>query len=378
MGITVKHEMDGGVVGDAAFASGYGQGVERRREQDRKFDLETALVAIRRQAQADANNRFRAQLDAQTTARDDELDFRKLQYEQLPERQAQRGVLQNELQKDMSEWQYSRGQQQELSKIAQARDYVTRNADGRYTPEEQQNLLTQIDEMEYGIQPLERRQQSPWPKEQDTGSVWADESTGATMTRDDKGNVKVLVQPQNLNSFDNQLKLKEKISAHAKDIYDTQQMSETPLSWDEAVKQAESFYSDLMPPKPDPIINPQPQGIDQQTADSVISGVQQAQVNWQQTLKKLEDENAGRAPNKAMEKAGFEFIANAQATGLSYNQARKMFFKLWQEKWDARGLFWDDVVPNPDKFNQDRIPQEDITKLSDQQLINRIRADEQR
>jgi hypothetical protein len=94
---------------------------------------------------------------------------------------------------------------------------------------------------------VHRKTETPWSKEQDSGRVWVDESSGATLTRDDKGNVKVLVKPDNETSFANRLKLKETIAKHAKDIYDSLQLSEKPVSMEEALKIAGQFYSDLMP-----------------------------------------------------------------------------------------------------------------------------------
>ena len=90
------------------------------------------------------NARFFAQLQTQTQGRNDEMAFREKQYDQLPDRQRELGVIQNDLEKDLTEWQYTKAQEQQLAKIAQAKDYVTRNPDGRFAPAEQQALLEQI------------------------------------------------------------------------------------------------------------------------------------------------------------------------------------------------------------------------------------------
>jgi hypothetical protein len=265
MGIKVEHRMSGDVVGTAAYASGAAQGQERRRQQDREYNLQQEVNAIREKARQDANARFYAQLQAQTEARNEDMAFRQQQYEELPERQMQLGQIDNSLKKDLSEWEYSRAQQRQLQKLAEARDTVTRNADGLYTPKEQDNLLRQIDAMEHGMTPVQRKTETPWSKEQDSGRVWVDENSGATLTRDDKGNVKVLVKPDDSTSFANRLKLKETIAKHAKDIYDSLQLSENPLSMEEALKTAEQFYSDLMP---------QPQG------NSAVDGDAEAMADF--------------------------------------------------------------------------------------------------
>jgi hypothetical protein len=247
MGIKVEHRMAGDVVGTAAYATGEAQGQERRRQQDREYSLQQEVNAIREKARQDANAHFYAQLQSQTEARNEEMGFRQRQYEELPERQMQLGQIDNSLKKDLSEWEYSRAQQRQLQKLAEARDTVTGNAEGLYTQKEQENLLRQIDAMEHGMSPVQRKTETPWSKEQDSGRVWVDENSGATLTRDDKGNVKVLVKPDDATSFANQLKLKETIAKHAKDIYDSLQLSENPASMEESLKIAEQFYGDLMP-----------------------------------------------------------------------------------------------------------------------------------
>ncbi|MBN1457690.1 MAG: hypothetical protein JW912_07555 [Sedimentisphaerales bacterium] len=269
MGIKVAHEIDGSVLGDAAYGAGQAQGSERRREQDRDYQLQQQVNAIREKARKDANARFFAQLQAQMQAQDQELEFKQKQYDQLPDRQRQLGEIQNDLKKDLAEWEFSKAQQQQLAKIAQARNYITGNADGRYTPEEQKVLLRQVDEAEYGIKPVQRKQ-LPWPKQQDVGQIWIDQNSGATLTRDDNGNVKMLVKPDDTGSFTNRLKLKETIAKHAKDLYETHQMMENPLSWEDAVKQAESFYSDLIEPSSQ---QQQPVGNEETMADQILRQV---------------------------------------------------------------------------------------------------------
>jgi hypothetical protein len=196
------------------------------------------------------------------------------QYEEFPERQQQLGQIENDLKKDFIDFQYSRSQQQQLNKLAQARDYVQRNPDGRYTPEEQQQLLQQIDESEYGIQPNQRKENSPWPKEQDVGQIWTDSNSGATLTRDDKGNVKVLVKPDDSTSFANQLKLKQTIADYAKDFYESRQMSENPISWDESIELAQQFYGELTSPNS----QGQPENEAEVIADTILKQIMNPQT----------------------------------------------------------------------------------------------------
>ena len=75
MGIKVKHDIDGSVLGDFAYAAGQAQGNERRREQDRNYELNKEVNAIREKARTDANARFFAQLQSSNEARRENLDF---------------------------------------------------------------------------------------------------------------------------------------------------------------------------------------------------------------------------------------------------------------------------------------------------------------
>jgi uncharacterized short protein YbdD (DUF466 family) len=270
MGIRVEHRMSGEVVGDVAYASGQAQGQERRRQQDREYNVQQEINALRERARQDANAQFFAQLQAQTQARSDEMDFRRQQYEELPQRHQQLGQIDNGLRKDLAEWEYSRAQQTQLQKIAEARDYVTRNEEGRYTPAEQENLLRQIDGMEHGITPNQRKPEMPWPKEQDSGQVWVDQRSGATLTRDDKGNVSVLVKPDDSTSFANQLKLRETIAKYAKDVYDSSQTSENPVSLEDSLRIAERFFGNLMP---QPQNTGEPAGNAETMADTILRSV---------------------------------------------------------------------------------------------------------
>jgi hypothetical protein len=267
MPINVAHEIKGDVLGDAAYISGQGQGMERRREQDRENSLQQEVNAIRDKARQDANAHFFASLQAQKEAGNREFEFEKQKYEQIPQRQKQLGQIENDLTMDLADRQYSRSQQAELEKISTARDYVSRNADSRYTPQEQQLLLQQIDEAQNGIQPTRKMYDKPWPKQQDSGQVWVDENTGSTLTRDDKGNVRVLVKPESINSFDNHLKVREQITDYASNIYKSLEMSETPITWQDAIKQAQEFYGDLMGNKDTPQV---PAGDEETMADTIL------------------------------------------------------------------------------------------------------------
>ena len=282
MGIKVEHRISGDVLGDASYASGQAQGMERRREQDRNYQLQQEINAIREKARQDANARFFAQLQAQTQARNEQMDFSERQYEEFPERQQQLGQIENDLKKDFTDFQYSRSQQQQLDKLAQARDYVRRNPDGRYTPEEQQQLLQQIDEAEYGIQPIQRKENTPWPKEQDLGQVWTDENTGATFTRDDKGNVKVLVKPENQGlTFNDQLKLKKEIASYAENIIRTSQGTENEIDRTNAMKMAEQFFGNLpgtQNRETNPPADSSEYGDEESMADSILRQVMSPQT----------------------------------------------------------------------------------------------------
>jgi len=159
---------------------------------------------------------------------------------------------------------------------------VRRNPDGRYTPDEQNLLLQQIDEAEYGIQPIQKKQTSPWPKEQDFGQVWTDGNTGATFTRDDKGNVKVLVKPENQGlTFDDQLKLKKEIASYAENIIRTSQGTENEINREDAMKMAEQFFGNLPGPQnkeTNPPADRSEYGDEESMADNILRQVMSPQT----------------------------------------------------------------------------------------------------
>ena len=253
MGITVGHEVSGAASGSAAFQIGQGQARLREQERRDRIASEMRQLRLRYRQLEQQQEQFEAQMELSSDEKSEDKEQYQtgLEHDLLVRKLRHKAEMEKlEFHRETPEWQYSRVQKRQLAKLMQAKDYITRNPDGRYTAEEQENLLRQIDEMEHGIRPLERKPQ-PFPKGQDAGSLWVDESTGATMTRDDNGNVKVLVQPDTLKSFDNQLKLREKMADFAKNLFETRQLSDNSLTWDEAVKAAEDFYSDLMPQKQD-------------------------------------------------------------------------------------------------------------------------------
>jgi hypothetical protein len=87
--------------------------------------------------------------------------------------------LQQELQK--KDALYSLKQQQERSRIKEAVDYVRRNPDGIYMPDEQQQALRQLLPQLQGMEPLNRQ---PTPQEIVSESMWVDPSTGHRMLVD--------------------------------------------------------------------------------------------------------------------------------------------------------------------------------------------------
>ena len=240
MGIKVSHEATG-AISDLAFWGGNLAGENQRRQQDRDQKAKDDQVRIQMAQIAAANERAAV---AQQLQRE-RMEIDQAAYENAPQHALEMGRVENQLEGEKENFDYSVSQKRERSKLSEARDYVTQNNGNTYTQDEQEILLKQIDQREAGIIPNERVDQ-PWSKDQDVGRVWVDANSGATMTRDDKGNVKVLVQSQNVNSFDNQLKMKKQVSDLASTLMKSSGEYAEAMSFSDATSQAQQFYTDMM------------------------------------------------------------------------------------------------------------------------------------
>ena len=73
------------------------------------------------------------------------------------------------------------------------------------------------------------------------------------------------------------------------------------------------------------------------------------EAKWKSGLARLEDENFGKASQKAMKDFGDSFVDDLIDSGAEPEQAIQTFMSLWEKEYRKRGIFRDDVVPKPPK-----------------------------
>ncbi len=237
--------MSGQAIGDVAFGGGKLHGKAQARQQQNQYQLQQEMLEIRRQAQADAA----MQAQMQFRAKQLELEQRQSQYEDLPQRQLELGRIENKLLDERSQLEFSHKQKQQMARINEAMDYVQRNPDGYYSPEEQQVLMRQLTESKHGIQPTQPKEPMPWPEEQGPGMIWED-GRGNLLTRDHNANVKVLQSQadQSLGPRD-YFQLNKMVYDLAEQLYDQHQYDEQPLTREQAMRQAKDIlgYDQVVP-----------------------------------------------------------------------------------------------------------------------------------
>jgi len=240
MGITVSHEVPIEVLSQLGYSAGKGQ--QRERDIDRRNAL---VLALRRMNDAErarqeglAYNREQSGLnrehdlemfDRRTGAASDlygqqqggrmdlagfQADLEGEMYDRRTadafdaQRMQQQGAmdlqgLRNQGYVDRAQKQYSAAQQREIAKIQAGHDWLDKQvALGTWTPEQADDAHMQLEEQRHGITPREPiGADSPYPVGMDIGDTWL-HNTGAIMTRDSKGDVKMLNSPPKPNDSD--------------------------------------------------------------------------------------------------------------------------------------------------------------------------------
>ncbi|KKN03162.1 hypothetical protein LCGC14_1110370, partial [marine sediment metagenome] len=88
-------------------------------------------------------------------------------------------------------------------------------------------------------------------------------------------------------------------------------------------------------------------------------------ANWKSGLARLEDENFGKASQKAMKDFGDSFVDDLIDDGAEPEQAIQTFMSLWEKEYSKRGIFRDDVVPKPPKNFGNQMKLERATQETD-------------
>lgn len=211
MPINVNYDLDAGLAGQAAYNTGLGQRAERisvrdaataERERDRNINIQQVREqnALRVREQDMAQRRFEQSqaMEAQ------QAEAQRQQQLAMVDAQYQRQLILNyQLEQghiDAVDYEYQSKRQQYTDQQRMEAQEIDGNialvnADDTLTPVEREYALQQLKAKRYGITPTPisfAEDNSPWAPGKRQGEVWTDEATGVRMTRDNKGDVKVL------------------------------------------------------------------------------------------------------------------------------------------------------------------------------------------
>lgn len=182
--IRVKHSPSAAAIGGSAYTVGRGQ----RRERDQRFATETGLRQASLALQARGQTLQAERAAGQLALQEDELGFRKEQWEDEPSRQLQKGLQQQELLQSKVSWQYDEGQKREMAKITTGVAWLrTQVSAGKWTAEQAEQAEQQLWRKYHSIVPLPVYDDKATPQEKYDGTTVTDKITGAQYRMTDKG-----------------------------------------------------------------------------------------------------------------------------------------------------------------------------------------------
>jgi hypothetical protein len=169
-----------------------------------QYNLRMREILSQEQARRDAKKMQKAQLEAQQEqfqqSRQDK--FTTMQMEQDAQRQRDtqyqeflmgRDEAKAAQQGDLVNLKYSAKQRADIEKINQDIDYINQNPS--MSPQQKKNAIMELERRRGSIMKLPTpRQDSPFPDGQDIGQTW-EIGGGGVATRDNKGNIRILVKP---------------------------------------------------------------------------------------------------------------------------------------------------------------------------------------
>ena len=181
MPITISHQPSFGVVGKSAYSIGRGTKTERdeiRVEQNAFKEKQLALQA----AQIASGYQSRtAQTRSYEKRAENELDFRKQQYEDEPARALEMGMVQKELLQAKVKWEYSEQQRRDLEKINNGVAWVRQQvAEGKWLPEQAEEAEQQLWQRYNAILPMPKYDNTPSPQELLSKRLVHDKTSGQT------------------------------------------------------------------------------------------------------------------------------------------------------------------------------------------------------
>ena len=191
MAFDVYHNPTAAALGGVAFQGGRG---EYRKYLDQQR-LQQQQLALRQQQMQIGQQQFAQELQERGRQREFQTErdrqLQQFQLEELNERQR--------IEQENFEHKFTSAQKLRMQQIRQDIEEVEQ--DDTLTPEQKQITKQRLKSMIYGMGQLPiPKTESPYPEGQAPGQNWVDRS-GALMTRDTKGNTKMLVPPPKLTDL---------------------------------------------------------------------------------------------------------------------------------------------------------------------------------
>ena len=240
------------------------------------------------------------------------------------------------LDREKTTWEYSEQQKKKKAKIDEGRAAMRQQfASGQITQGELEQFDQQFDALEYSIMPVRKYNNEPSPEEIMQQRTFIDKDTGDKLYIEPNGRIKNLSAEQR----DSEVKAKKAESDFAakqqktKLDFETEQQkmkiefykmalaADVPIT----IEQADKLYREKILGETDGDESEQP--MTEMQSDN-LDGI------WEETLKTLEDDSAGRATEAQMYDAKDKFVAAAVEKGIDPKTAEQDFMK----KWEIEGL----------------------------------------
>lgn len=195
MPIKIKHAPSAAAIGGTAYTIGRGQ----RRERDIRFAAEVGLkqrtldiqgmsVALQAKARAAALEQREEESERLHGLREEELGFRKQQWEDEPARQLQQGLEQQKILQRKVSWQYDEGQKREMAKVTTGIAWLRNQVSaGKWTAEQAEQAEQQLWRKYHSIIPLPVYDDKATPQEIYNSNVVTDSITGAQYRMNERG-----------------------------------------------------------------------------------------------------------------------------------------------------------------------------------------------
>jgi len=152
MGIKVKHGVKAAAIGGSAYTVGRGQRIERDYRfntevglKQQGLDIQAASVGNQAKARADATAQRDRESERNYDLRQDELGFRKQQWEDEPARQLEQGLQQQKILQSKVSLQYDEGQKREMAKVTTGIGWLRNQvSSGKWTAEQAEQAEAQL------------------------------------------------------------------------------------------------------------------------------------------------------------------------------------------------------------------------------------------